>query len=454
LQGIGTIQSDMGEYVGADSTYSNAARIYVQLGRPRDAALARIAQADAAVRMGDMKLALTALQQSRDMPGRPVDDAELDARMDEIAGWIAQAHGDAAAARDFFRNSRAQAVKAFGANHVKVVDALRGQVSAEGLLRNFDEALRLLDLLEATAAKAGGDDARMLPGLAKERANLLLGAGHFAQSLDQVMMALPKCVSDLGPNHSECRELMFSKANAMLRLGMQLEEGDRRSLLAIADDQSSPALGADTLLLILKSDSQSGSAATFERVRAFVESLRGAAVGPAFKPKALLALAETRLRLNDPVEAERLIGKAVALQRRSDGSMPVSASGAFAKSLQGISLLLRGRDADALDSLRAAQEETSKLLGPDNPATRLCSLNAALALELLGRSNEALAIVERAEPLLHKAMGDDAPAYLRVKALQRRLEQSIALGVGSPTGLDPSVTGARAKSRPRIDFFS
>ena len=41
LQGIATIQKDMGEYVEADGTFAEAARIYERLGMPRDAALAR-----------------------------------------------------------------------------------------------------------------------------------------------------------------------------------------------------------------------------------------------------------------------------------------------------------------------------------------------------------------------------------------------------------------------------
>jgi eukaryotic-like serine/threonine-protein kinase len=456
LQGIGMIQRDMGEHVGALSTYADAARVYEQLGKPRDATLARISEADAAMRMGDMKLAQTALQRGRDLHDRPVNDAEVNARTDEIAGWIQLAQGDAAGARDLFRRGHEQAVKAFGPYHLNVIDILRGQAMAEGRLRNFDEALRLLDQQEATAGKTSGLDTRMAPNLARDRADLLLSAGHWAQSLDRTTTALPKCSSDLGPNQSECRELMFSKVNAMLRLGMLPAADDRESLLAIADDQSSPALGADTLLLILKAESLSGSAeqqaVAFERVRTLVESEAGALVGPGFKPKALLALAEARLRANDPAGAERWVTQAVALQRRGGGSMPTSASITVAKSLQGVSLLLRGRDADALDSLRAAQGEASKSLGPNNPVTRLYSLNVALALDALGRSNEALAIVEQAEPSLRKAMREDAPAYLRVMALQRHLEQVIALKVGSSSGADPSAAGAR--SRPRIDFFN
>ena len=458
LEGIGTIQRDMGEYVDADSTHADAARIYEQLGRPRDAALARIAQADAGVRMGDMKLAQSALQQSRDMRGRPADDAELNARMDEIAGWIALSRGDASVARDLFRQSHEQALKAFGPYHLKVIDTLRAQATAERRLRNFDESLRLLDELETTAAKTSGIDARLLPGIAIDRANLLIGAGHFAQSFALVKTALPKCASDLGPNQSVCRELMFCKINAMLRLGMTPTADDQSSLQVIADDQKSPALGVDTLLLILRSETRTGSpekkAAAFERVRSLVESAAGVKFGPGFRARALLSLAEARLRANDPEDAERWIAKSLALQQGEDGSVPATVSAAFAKGLHGVALLLRARNADALESLRAAQSDAAKLLGPDDQLTRLLSLNAALALESLGRHTEALAVVEQAEPVLRRAMGGDAPAYLRVKALQNRLEQGVAAEATVSQNPDGSGSGARTSKYARIDFFS
>ena len=378
--------------------------------------------------------------------------------MDEIAGWIALSRGDALAARDSFRQSHEQALRAFGPYHLKVIDTLRARATAEGRLRNFGESLRLLDELEATAAKTSGVDARMLPGLAKERANFLLAAGRWSDSLDQAMSALPKCVLDLGSNHPECRELLFSKVNAMLKLGMSRAARELPSLHAMADDQKSPALGADTLLLILKLESLTGTpgrqAATFERLGSLIESDEGIKFGPGFRARAMLVLAESKLRENDPEAAEEWISKSLALQRRGDGSVPASVSAAFAQSLHGISLLGRGHGAEALGSLRAAQEVASKLLGADDPTTRLMSLNVSLALEVLGRNDEALALVEQAEPSLRRAMGSDAPAYVRVKELQNHLEPVVGSRMDSQRSSGPSLSGAGASKYPPIDFFS
>ena len=460
LQGIATIQNDMGEYVGADSTFADAARIYGQLGMPRDAALAYSAQANAAVRMGNFKLAETALQQARDVPNRPRADAELNARLNQVEGWIAVTKGEMERARGLFEQSYEQALRAFGPHHERTIDALRGRIFSEQQLRNFDKALGLLEQLERNEIEIHGNDARETASLARDRADLLLIAGHISQSLNLILTALPKCISDVGPNHAECKELIFRKANVMLRLGMTLRASeDAASLDAIAQDHKSPQLAADTLLLILKLDSVSGASGrtnttSFQRIKLLVESEAETALSPNLKTKALLALAEARLRATDPAAGEGWIRKALRLQQRQDGSIPTTRLSALARSLLGISFLQRGRVDDALRSLHAAQDEFSKLLGPNDPTTRLFSLNEAVALDAFGRRSEALAIVEGAEPVLRKAMGVDAPTYLRIKEFQNHLERAVASEATAHQGAGPIPSGVSIRKPLTIHFFS
>ena len=75
---------------------------------------------------------------------------------------------------------------------------------------------------------------------------------------------------------------------------------------------------------------------------------------------------------------------------------------------------------------------------------QLFALNQVLALEALGKHAEALALLDHAQPILLRALGGDAPTYLRVLALRARLEQS-RLGRPSRAG----TTGAGM-----IEFFS
>jgi len=138
----------------------------------------------------------------------------------------------------------------------------------------------------------------------------------------------------------------------------------------------------------------------------------------------------------DPVDAEQWIRKAILLQRRDDGSLPATRFGASIKSLQGIAFLQRGLFDDAFRSLSQAQADLSGLLGADDPATHLHSLNVVIALEALGRLTEARTIAERAEPVLRKAFGPDAPTYLRAKALQTRVERESGVDKGRQRSID------------------
>ena len=431
LQGIGTIQRDMGEYVGADGTFADAARVYKALDMPREAALALSEEANAAVRMGNIKLAERAIQQARDTPKRPRSNPQLEARMSEVEGWIAVIKGETGQAKALFERSHEQAMKSFGPHADMTLDALRGRIFAEQRLANFNGALTLLEQLETATADSGAGDARQSTALAIDRAELLQVAGRYAELRDHVMAALPRCVSALGRNHEHCRKLAVRQAAVALRLGMTGQASESWSMLeAIAEDRTAPALGTDALLLMLGIGSAHGDAsmqsATVARVKALVESNAGALLNKNYKIKAMLALAEAALRMNDAAGAQQWARAARDLQRIDAGPGPATVPGAVAQSLEGISLLNLGQAAEALGRLRGAQEDLARLIGTDHPATQLCALNVALTLDRLGRPGEALAIAAHAEPILGKAMGGDAPTYQRVKRLRDRLAQTAA----------------------------
>lgn len=458
LQGIATIQKDMGEYIGADSTYADAARIYGQLGMPREATLARTAQANVAVRMGNMTLARTALQQARDTLNRPSDDAELNARMTEVEGWIAFIRGEKHEARALFQKCHEEALKAFGPYHSKSMDALRGRIYAEQQLGNFDGALSLLERLEETATMAKVD-AREWAALSIDRADLMLFAGRHAELLKHVLAGSDKCVVELGPNYADCRTLLIRKVNVMLRLGMTHRAWeDLVPLEAIAQDQRAPVLAAEASMLILRLGSALGSeqrqAAAFDRVRSLGESDAGVALNRNYKIKAFLTLAESRLRARDSVGAEQWIQRTLALQRQDDGTVPTNVLGALATTLHGVSMLQRGQVGEAMERLLKAQDDLSKLVGPDHPTTRLLSLNVAIALEALGRAPEALTVVEQAVPILQKAMGAEAPTFLQAKAMLSHLQQTV---IPNKPGRQASGTSDARGKVPKVElshFFS
>jgi len=456
LDGIATIQKDMGEYVGADSTYADAARIYEQMGMQREAILTRTAEANVAVRTGNMKLAQSVLQQARAASARFQDDPELNARMSEVEGWIAYSLGETRKAQSLFAVSHGQALEAFGPYHAKTMDALRGQIYAERRLRNFGEALRLLDELESAAAKTAGVNAADLAALARDRSDVLLASGHMRAALDQTLVALSKCISDLGPNRSECRELTYFKVNVMLRLGMGQQAAAEIPILeTIAADAKAPGLAADTLLLILKvaslTEPRTKKNNSVERVVRLMDSDAGVALGPNFKTKALLALAEASLRMGAAVEGENWAKAAFELQKLSNASVPATRFGALTYLLLGTSQFYLGRMNESLTTLISAHADFERLYGPDDPLTLLCSLNAALAFEAVGKVEEARSRVERAVPLLGKAMGVDSPTYLQAVQLLDRLRSP---GENLPAHSPIRRNRASVRDRSSMAFFS
>jgi hypothetical protein len=459
LQGIGTIQMGMGEYVNADSTFADAARIYAQLGMPRETTLARVAHADNALRAGDPKRALSLLRLAKDVPHRPKADAEVNARLGEVEGWIANIQGRADQARALFTESRREATKAFGPYHAKTMEALRGLIFAERQLRNFDGALVLQGDLEAAAAKTTNLDPKELAALDGSRADLLYAAGRYAEDLSHVIASQPRCAKSLGPNEEGCRRLVLNKMQAMLRLGMTQRAQEERPLVeSMAEDRASPTLQAEALFLLFRLESLLGVStrqrALFDRVQAFGESGSEIPVNSTLKVRALLALAESRLLQGDPEGARQWVMRASAQQGQSGVGATAVVLGAVAESLTGVAFLQSAQPDKGLESLRPAQAALSEVLGPQHPLTQLFSLNVALALDAVGKTEDALALVVAAEPILRESLGTQAPTFLRVQRLKTRLQSGVPNGDHASTARTRGYSGTEPKKTSAIDFFS
>jgi tetratricopeptide (TPR) repeat protein len=226
----------------------------------------------------------------------------------------------------------------------------------------------------------------------------------------------------------------------------------------MSQDATLPFIQIEALLLefrlrsLVPGESELGP--LFERIRAFGQS--GAEVGmqPAFKAAALLALAESRLRDGDAVEAQRWANQALAVlgdaAGQQGGTLRIAAIG---RMLTGIALLQQGQPEQALNWLREAQTDFAKVLGPDHPTTQLFALNNALALAELQRAPEAFALVKHAELVLREALGVGAPTYQKVLALLHHLESRPAAGASTDTIPAKPQTSPNTVSRGR-GFFS
>jgi len=442
LQGIAKIQAGMGEYVSADSTYEELVRIFLALGRPREAAMAAADHADNAIRRRDLDQAGRLAAIARSTPGRPLDDVELNARLNEVEGWIAQDRGDVKQARELLSQSQRGFAQALGPNHLRTFDASRKLAQTERALRNFDGALALYESLERSAINVQGLSDKERAGLDWEHVDLMYAAGDYARALAAVDVAEPRCVKAVGADQEECRLLTLRSAVILLRLGWADRALDKLPRIkAIARDLESPYARSEALLLGLRIEAlqteRGALPPSYQTVRQFGESGGSVTIKPIFKATALLALAEACLRTGRVDDARGFIEQALAL-------VPGGITAAIGRSLFAVVLLDHDSAERGLEQALLADEVFRVSLGAEHPMTQLFSLNRALALDRVGRHSEALALVKQTQPILERALGRDAPTYLRVVALRARLERASPLASRLP----------RPREAGMIEFFS
>ncbi len=438
LRGIAKIQSDMGEYVTADSTFAELVRIKGELHQPREEAMARADHAFNALQMNNPVLAKRLLQGAESVPARPARDPELNARLTEVAGLVLRSQGDARRARELLSAGRDTAIRELGAEHLRTFRLGQALYTIESDLTNFDESLALHEDLRRIAVRVSGLDAGEVASMDWEHVSLLIAAGRLAKASALVEVVLPRCVETLGPKEQSCRMLFADRVYVLLALGKNGQARDAiPRLQSMALDATFPFLQIRSLLLEFRLRSMSPGvtalAPLFERVRAFGQSGSEVAMKPTFKADALLALAESRLRAGDPKQALHWADMAAELlgDFASQGAgLRLAATGQM---LSGVALLQQGQAELGLSPLQRAQADFARVLGPEHLTTQLAALNTALALAALNRVTEAVAVARSAEPVLRDAMGADAPVYQQALALLDRLERLSAASMPSNT---------------------
>ena len=439
LQGIAKIQSGMADYVSADGTYRDLARLYREMGVAGLAVAAMLDRAGNAIRMRDLTLADQLLTDAKQTSRRHSEDSELSARLDEIEGWIAQDRGDLTIARDLVARSQRGFAAALGSDHLRTFYASRKLAQIEAALRDFDGALALYESLEVSAPRIQGLDDKERSGLDREHVDLLYGAGAYSRALTAVEAAGPRCVRLIGADAEDCRLLLLRKGVILMRLGWNERAiAELPRIGVIAHDAESPYLRAEALLLELRIQALQGTAEppSFDEVRRFGESGDAVSIKPVFKAAALLALAEARLRAGQAQEAQRWAEQALELGPRG----PTRAIG---RSLLGVAFLQRGDAERALEQMKLAESDFQASLGENHPMTRLFGMNQALAFQQLNRNEDALAVMRLARPVLENAFGRDSPTLARVLALRSRLERASM----------PRTLPAR-EGQGMIEFFS
>lgn len=462
LRGIAKIQGDMGEYVTADRTYAELERAYAELRQPRERAFAIADRAFNALSMNEPASAKTLLRDAAAVMRPSRTDAELDARLAEVKGWLLLNTADAVGARDLLTAASTTANQALGATHLRTFRLGQALFRAERDSGNVEAALRLQVKLRATASLMKGLGADELAAMDWERLSLLFGAGRFAEALRLADAVLPKCVEDLGPQAQPCRYLAVKRAQTLLRLGFVSGAiNELPGLRAVAADATLPYLQIEVLLLELRlrsmaTDETDGQelASAFERVREFGTTGPEVAVQAALKAGALLGLADSLLRSGKADEATRWIAQAMKLIGVNDKAKLGSRTSATARLLTGVALLQQGNAEDALVRFEQSYAYFAESLGPEHPSAQAAALDSALALSARGRLPEAMEKVEHAATVLRVAMGADSPAYGKVLALRQRLDAEAQVTERNDRAKPSHARKQQDRSGSACEFFS
>jgi serine/threonine protein kinase len=454
LEGIASIQTNMGDYTKAAQTYAAVERLQRQLGRTHELVIALADQAGTAGQMGDVDKAAAFLAEARRVNTEVAPDERLNARLAQIGGVLASDRSDHETARRLFNEAVTHAASAYGLNHIETLNALRSVANVESDAGKPEAAARVHADILARAAANPAIEPRQRAEFAYERVRDLYDAGRVRDALAAAEPASNECDVGVGPYAEPCRRLQQIRVQSALRLGWP----DRAlpvlaQLTATANDALSPARQAYASALLLRLRAAVGrnddADGLHDRLRRLAESGSEIKVGEQPKVTAALALADSALLRGDAKQALHWTERAL---RREPNDAVSARVFAWGHALQGIALMQLGAIEPALVVLRRAHAAHATALGELHPMTLLFSLNEARALHLLGRTAEGMSLVQRAGPGLREAFGADSPTYLNVIRLQALFAESGSPSIAAKQTVDAFPRGPGADSGARLIF--
>ncbi|MDP9045550.1 MAG: protein kinase, partial [Pseudomonadota bacterium] len=408
LDGVMKVQQNMGEYAAADATSAELVRTLEAARETREAALARLDRASNALAMNRADLARHLFDETQAGVGAALfADESVKAALAQVSGLLALDAGDAEKARPLLENAYDRAERKLGDSDLRTYGLGQALVRADRDLGRVDAALLLQERLRRTASAIPSLGADAYADLDWEQFSLLSRAGRYAAALRLSDQALPRCVAALGARYPGCRYLAVESAR-LARVAGWAERAAQAlpELMHHAEDANLPFLQIDTWLIDLALQAQAPAsparADAVLRVQRFADASNQD--GP-LRASAALGLASAALRGADVASAERWIQAALSMVHERLGQEPASPVGAHAQMLWGLAQLEGGQVAAALPLLQTARRFMAAVYGGAHPQTQFATLDVALALERLGRLDEAAASAAQVRAPLGDSLG-------------------------------------------------
>jgi serine/threonine protein kinase len=442
LKAIGSIQYEMGEYATADDTFQQATLLQERLGDHDGLADMLFGHAQVAYQLGDFERVLRLIHRARAESAAGGGDAALDSRLDWVQGWVHSRRDELDQAQVLFDRSLGTAQRVFGPHHLSTIEVMQGLTMLAAQRRDYATALAIQDDIAGRLPMASQLTPREIAQIQFKRVYTLLQAGRWHEAYGHAEAAGRACAAAVGPGDETCRELAIRKVMAALRLGrVESVRSDLPALEAIAADDHAPDLQARATLWLCRAraalDGTRVDPLLAQRLVRIGTSGTELILSADTKVGALLALADASLRVDQPREARQWVDRALGSVHASGAA---ASTRAWARHIEGVALLAEGEFEAALVALRRSEREYEQVLGAAHPQALAYSLNQAVALEALGRPAAARAVIERARPVLRIALGEDAPPYQAMLALERRLHAA------KPSGARGDAPGLAGKS--------
>jgi serine/threonine-protein kinase len=441
MRGLGNAQANMSDYRKADASLAEAARLYEQMDLPEKVARTLIEQADAIYRSGDSQRA------ERILAGAAVQLREQNAnagtmtRYYEVLSLVELDNGDLSKAKLASEKSLSLATQAFGELDKRTIVALRAVARIEGRAGEFTLAIHRLEEALTRAEHTNNLVPQDRVEIQTELAETEYSAGRFDAAANRLEFAAARCEQLLDPNGESC---WFLRQREMVVLFLQGRHQKALtllpSMLTMAANAESPNRKAEALVTACRVLALNNRALEhpelWANLRLLGDSGQEVKQRESLKIQALFAQAEMLLHSEQPAASQDVLEHAE--KRWKADSRANQRTGARLHLMQGLAFQALDQHEPALQSLRAGTAEYALLLGENHPLTVLMSANQARSLWATHRADEALALLDRAIPILRPALGADAPTFVHLLALRGEL-------ASTPT---PNPRTAR-----KVDFF-
>jgi len=425
LYGLAVAQLERNEPSKADSTMAEAVKLYEAAGQTERTADALIAQARAVFDLSDDNRTRALLARSAGLLGE-AGKAELWARHYEL---MARLEHDWTLGRKHAERALAYMRSAKSENHALMVDVLSTLSGSEKALQEYPAALAHLEQAQASAAQSTRLAPDRVMGIQIDLSDVDFGAGHYAAAAQRLKVALPRCEQSLDPFAATCTALRSLLAGALIRQGRQSEAVALiPGFQPRASDANSPvgAQGAQLRIgnILARTQNPDEHLPIWSQLHAIVNSEAITVTAP-FKINVLRALATMWLQRGEPKRALELLQKADTLFPALNSVTAVGFQPGNIL-LKGLSLYALGQFEAALQAFQETTALRAKSGGAEHPDTLLAGAYQARSLWALGRTPEAIALLDHALPVLGPALGADSPSYLRMVKLRELMAHSPA----------------------------